>query len=251
MKIQTINIKLKIWKQINKKSTGKFKNYSLKNVAITSSFLEMLDQLNEELIIKNEEPVVFDHDCREGICGMCSLYINGRPHGPDFGITTCQLHMRRFNNNDMIVVEPWRSIAFPVIKDLIVDRSSLDRIQHSGGFISVNTSGNTIDGNVIPIKKHDADKAFESSICIGCGACVAACKNGSAMLFVGAKISQYALLPQGKIEAKKRVIEMVNQMDKEGFGNCSNTGSCEAECPKMISLENIARMNQEYLSSSI
>jgi succinate dehydrogenase / fumarate reductase iron-sulfur subunit len=211
----------------------------------------MLDQLNEQLVSSGQEPVAFDHDCREGICGMCSLYINGRPHGPDRGITTCQLHMRAFKNGDTIYVEPWRAHAFPVIKDLVVDRSSFERIQQAGGFISVNTSGNTIDANAIPIPKQDADKAFEAAACIGCGACVAACKNSSAMLFVSAKVSQLALLPQGRVEATQRVLNMVRQMDEEGFGNCSNTGACEIECPKEISLENIARMNREYLSASL
>jgi len=246
-----INIKLKIWRQANGKSKGKFENYTLNGVSTDSSFLEMLDMLNEQLINEDKEPVAFDHDCREGICGMCSLYINGRAHGPDRGITTCQLHMRSFKDGDTIVVEPWRSAAFPVIKDLIVDRSAFDRIQQAGGFISVNTSGKTIDGNAIPVPKSDADRAFEAATCIGCGACVATCKNGSAMLFVGAKVSQYALLPQGKVEAKQRVLNMVKQMDEEGFGNCTNTGACEVECPKGISLENIARMNREFLSARI
>ena len=221
------------------------------NVSTDSSFLEMLDQLNEELITKKDTPVAFDHDCREGICGMCSLFINGRAHGPDTGNTTCQLHMRKFNDGDTIFIEPWRSKAFPVIKDLVVDRSAFDRIQQAGGFVSVNTSGRTIDANTIPIPKEDADKAFMAAACIGCGACVASCKNGSAMLFVGAKVSQFALLPQGKIEATQRVLNMVAQMDQEGFGNCTNTGACEVECPKGISLENIARMNREYLKASI
>ena len=226
MNSKNINIKLKVWRQPNGKSKGKFENYSLNDVSTDSSFLEMLDMLNEQLVNENQEPVAFDHDCREGICGMCSLYINGRAHGPDTGITTCQLHMRMFNNGDTITIEPWRSVAFPIIKDLIVDRSSFDRIQHAGGFISVNTSGKTIDGNTIPVPKSDADRAFEAATCIGCGACVATCKNGSAMLFVGAKVSQYALLPQGKVEATQRVLNMVRQMDEEGFGNCTNTGAC-------------------------
>lgn len=246
-----INIKLKIWRQPNEKSSGKFENYSLDCVSPASSFLEMLDQLNEKIINEGKESVAFDHDCREGICGMCSLYINGRAHGPDTGITTCQLHMRSFKNESTIIIEPWRSVAFPVIKDLVVNRSAFDRIQHAGGFVSVNTSGNIIDSNTIPISKDDADKSFEAASCIGCGACVAACKNGSAMLFVGAKISQFALLPQGQIEAKKRVLDMVKKMDEEGFGNCSNTGVCEVECPKKISLENIARMNREYFSANL
>ena len=246
-----INIKLKIWRQKNADSKGSMETYKLDNVSTASSFLEMLDQLNEQLITENIEPVAFDHDCREGICGMCSLYINGRAHGPDTGITTCQLHMRMFNDDDTIYIEPWRSKAFPVIKDLVVDRSAFDRIQQAGGFVSVNTSGNTIDANSIPVPKDDADKAFMAAACIGCGACVASCKNGSAMLFVGAKVSQYALLPQGKVEATQRVLNMVRQMDEEGFGNCTNTGACEIECPKGISLENIARMNREFLIASV
>ena len=201
---------------------------------------------NEQLINKGEDPVAFDHDCREGICGMCSMFINGEAHGPDRLVTTCQLHMRKFKDGDTIVIEPFRANAFPVIKDLAVDRSAFDRIQHAGGFVSVNTSGNTQDANAIPIDKHNADKAFDAATCIGCGACVASCKNASAMLFVSAKVSQYALLPQGKVEATDRVMNMVKQMDEEGFGNCTNTGACEVECPKGISLENIARMNSEY-----
>ncbi len=246
-----INITLKIWRQKNAGSKGSMETYKLDNVSTDSSFLEMLDQLNEQLVSERQEPIAFDHDCREGICGMCSLYINGRAHGPDTGITTCQLHMRMFNNGDTIYVEPWRSTAFPVIKDLVVDRSSFDRIQQAGGFVSVNTSGRTMDANAIPVPKPDADKAFEAAACIGCGACVATCKNGSAMLFVGAKVSQYALLPQGRIEAERRVKNMVRQMDEEGFGNCTNTGACEIECPKGISLENIARMNREFLKAAI
>lgn len=213
------------------------------------SFLEMFDVVNEQLISSGKEPIAFDHDCREGICGMCSMYINGRPHGPKGGITTCQLHMRSFNNGDTIVVEPWRGAAFPVIKDLAVDRSSFDRIMSAGGFVSVNT-GNAKDANNILIPKDDADTAFDAAACIGCGACVAACKNSSAMLFVSAKVSQLSLLPQGKVEKQDRVLNMVKQMDEEGFGNCTNTGACEAECPKSISLENIARMNREYLGAS-
>lgn len=215
------------------------------------SFLEMLDVLNAGLIDKGDAPVAFDHDCREGICGSCSLQINGEPHGPDRLVATCQLHMRRFKDGDTIVVEPFRATAFPVIKDLVVDRSAFDRIQQAGGYISVNTSGNTIDANAILVNKIDADNAFEAATCIGCGACVAACKNASAMLFTAAKVSQFALLPQGKIEATTRVLNMVAQMDKEGFGNCTNTGACEIECPKGISLENIARMNREYLGASL
>ena len=248
---KNINITLKIWRQKNSKAKGNLETYKLNEVSTASSFLEMLDQLNEQLINDSIEPIAFDHDCREGICGMCSLYINGRAHGPDTGITTCQLHMRMFNDGDTIFVEPWRSRAFPVIKDLVVDRSAFDRIQQAGGFVSVNTSGNTIDANATPINKDDADNAFMAAACIGCGACVATCKNGSAMLFVGAKVSQYALLPQGKVEATNRVLNMVRQMDEEGFGNCTNTGACEVECPKGISLENIARMNREYLKASV
>lgn len=248
---KTINITLKIWRQKNAKVSGKMETYKLNDVSTDSSFLEMLDQLNEQLNEEGKEPVAFDHDCREGICGMCSLYINGRAHGPDTGITTCQLHMRSFKDGETIYIEPWRSAAFPVIKDLVVDRSSFDRIQHAGGYISINTSGRTIDANAIPIPKADADDAFDAATCIGCGACVASCKNGSAMLFVGAKISQFALLPQGKVEAARRALKMVHQMDLEGFGNCTNTGACEVECPKGISLENIARMNREFLSAKI
>ncbi|WP_136667334.1 succinate dehydrogenase/fumarate reductase iron-sulfur subunit [Flavobacterium sp. H122] len=248
---KTINIKLKVWRQKKASDKGQMVDYSLNDVSTDSSFLEMMDQLNEQLVAEKKEPIAFDHDCREGICGMCSMFINGRAHGPDTGITTCQLHMRMFNDGDTIYVEPWRSKAFPVIKDLVVDRSSFDRIQQAGGFVSVNTSGNTIDANTIPVPKPDADKAFEAAACIGCGACVATCKNGSAMLFVGAKVSQYALLPQGKVEATDRVLNMVRQMDEEGFGNCTNTGACEIECPKGISLENIARMNREFLKASL
>jgi len=248
---KNINITLKIWRQKDSKAKGKMETYTLNEVSTASSFLEMLDQLNEQLINEQKEPVAFDHDCREGICGMCSLFINGRAHGPDTGITTCQLHMRMFNDGDTIFIEPWRSAAFPVIKDLVVDRMAFERIQQAGGFVSVNTSGNTIDANTIPVPKDDADKSFEAAACIGCGACVATCKNGSAMLFVGAKVSQYALLPQGKVEAATRVMNMVRQMDEEGFGNCTNTGACEIECAKGISLENIARMNREYLSASL
>ena len=248
---KNINITLKVWRQKNAKASGSMETYSLADVSTDSSFLEMLDQLNEQLIAEKKEPVAFDHDCREGICGMCSLFINGRAHGPETGVTTCQLHMRKFKDGDTIYVEPWRSKAFPVIKDLMVDRRAFDRIQQAGGFISVNTSGNTQDANAIAIPKHDADRAFEAAACIGCGACVATCKNGSAMLFVGAKVSQYALLPQGQVEAATRVQNMVRQMDEEGFGNCTNTGACEIECPKGISLENIARMNREYLKATV
>tara|TARA_Y100001968_G_C19434714_1_gene759000 strand:+ start:2427 stop:3179 length:753 start_codon:yes stop_codon:yes gene_type:complete len=245
-----MNLTLKIWRQKNRKEKGNMVTYKISNVSKDASFLEMLDVLNEELIEKGESPIAFDHDCREGICGMCSLYINGQAHGPERKITTCQLHMRSFNDGDTIYIEPWRAKSFPVIKDLVVDRSSFDRIQQAGGFISVNTSGNTQDANLTPIPKEDADSAFDSAICIGCAACVATCKNSSAMLFVSAKVSQYSLLPQGKVERKNRVLNMVKQMDKEGFGSCTNTGACEVECPKEISLENIARMNREYLSAN-
>ena len=250
---QTKNMKLtlKIWRQKNAAAEGKIVEYPIDHIEPDMSFLEMLDILNDGLIMKGDEPVAFDHDCREGICGMCSLYINGEAHGPDRGVTTCQLHMRMFKDGDTIFIEPFRAKAFPVIKDLVVDRSSFDRIQHAGGFISVNTSGNTIDANTIPVNKKDADDAFDAAACIGCGACVATCKNSSAMLFVAAKVSQYALLPQGRIEATDRVLNMVSQMDAEGFGNCTNTGACEVECPKGISLENIARMNREYMSASL
>ena len=246
-----LNLTLKIWRQQNAKSKGKIETYQIENISPDSSFLEMLDILNTKLIDKGEVPVEFDHDCREGICGSCSLFINGEPHGPGKRITTCQLHMRSFKDGDTIYIEPWRAAAFPIVKDLIVDRTAFDRIQHAGGYISVNTSGNTVDANAIPIDKHDADEAFNSATCIGCGACVAACKNASASLFVSAKISQYALLPQGQVEAKDRVMNMVKQAEKEGFGPCSNTGACEIECPKGISLENIARMNREFLAASI
>lgn len=244
-----MNLTLKVWKQKNKETSGKFETYNAKGISPDMSFLEMFDVVNEQLITEGKEPIAFDHDCREGICGMCSMYINGRPHGPKEGVTTCQLHMRSFKDGDTIVVEPWRSAAFPVIKDLAVDRSSFDRIMAAGGFVSVNT-GNAKDANNILIPKPDADDAFNAAACIGCGACVAACKNSSAMLFVSAKVSQLALLPQGKVEARERVLNMVKQMDEEGFGNCTNTGACEAECPKSISLENIARMNREYLWAS-
>jgi succinate dehydrogenase / fumarate reductase iron-sulfur subunit len=251
MASKNINIKLKIWRQKNNDTKGKMEDYQLNNVSTDSSFLEMLDQLNEQLVEERQEPVAFDHDCREGICGMCSLYINGEAHGPGRGITTCQLHMREFKDGETIYVEPWRAKAFPVIKDLVVDRSAFDRIQQAGGFVSVNTSGNTQDANAIPISKHNADLAFENAACIGCGACVATCKNSSAMLFVSAKVSQLALLPQGQVEAKERVLNMVRQMDEEGFGNCSNTGACEVECPKGISLESIARMNREFIKAAV
>ena len=246
-----MNLTLKIWRQKDANSKGQMVDYKVTDISEHMSFLEMLDVLNEQLVNSGEEPVAFDHDCREGICGMCSLYINGEAHGPDRAITTCQLHMRMFNDGDTITIEPFRASAFPVIKDLVVDRMAFERIQHAGGYVSVNTSGNTQDANSLPISKIAADEAMDAAACIGCGACVASCKNSSAMLFVGAKISQYALLPQGQVEAKERVLNMVAQMDKEGFGNCTNTGACEVECPKGISLENIARMNREYLKASL
>jgi len=245
-----MNLTLKVWQQKNKNEKGRFETFLAKGISPDMSFLEMFDVVNEELITSGKEPIAFDHDCREGICGSCSMYINGRPHGPKQGVTTCQLHMRSFKDGDTIVVEPWRSAAFPVIKDLATDRSAFDRIMASGGFISVNT-GNAKDANNILIDKPDADEAFNAAACISCGACVAACKNSSAMLFVSAKVSQLALLPQGHIERKERVLNMVKQMDEEGFGNCTNTGACEAECPKSISLENIARMNREYMSANV
>ena len=241
---------LKIWRQENPASKGKFVTYNISNISNDCSFLEMLDQLNEKIVDKFEKPVCFDHDCREGICGMCSLYINGRPHGNDSGITTCQLHMRRFKDGDTIVIEPWRAKAFPIIKDLVVDRSAFDKIIQEGGYVSVNTGG-VPDGNAIPIPKVDSDLAMDAAACIGCGACVAACKNASAMLFVSAKVSHLALLPQGKLEAKERVLKMVNKMDELGFGNCTNTGACEAECPKEIKLSNIARLNREFYVSNL
>ena len=231
-----MDLTLKIWRQASVDEEGKMVDYSISDVSPDMSFLEMMDMHNEQLINKGEDPVAFDHDCREGICGMCSMFINGEAHGPDRLVTTCQLHMRKFKDGDTIVIEPFRANAFPVIKDLAVDRSAFDRIQHAGGFVSVNTSGNTQDANAIPIDKHNADKAFDAATCIGCGACVASCKNASAMLFVSAKVSQYALLPQGKVEATDRVLSLVKQMDEEGFGNCTNTGACEVECPKGISL---------------
>jgi succinate dehydrogenase / fumarate reductase iron-sulfur subunit len=240
---------LKIWRQSNADSDGNFQNYEIEDITPDMSFLEMMDVLNEKLINEELDPIAFDHDCREGICGSCSMFINGRAHGPDTGITTCQLHMRKFKDGDSIVIEPFRANSFPVIKDLVVDRTSFDRIQHSGGYISINTSGNTQDANTIPVRKEDADNAFDAATCIGCGACVATCKNASAMLFVSAKVSQFSYLPQGQVEAKERVLNMVKQMDEEGFGNCTNTGACEVECPKGISITNIARMNNEYLKA--
>jgi len=246
-----MDLTLKIWRQKDANDKGKMVDYKVTNISEHMSFLEMMDVLNEQLVANNEEPVAFDHDCREGICGMCSLHINGEAHGPDRGITTCQLHMRMFKDGETITIEPFRAGAFPVVKDLVVDRTAFERIQQAGGFISVNTSGNTQDANGIPISKHAADEAMDSAACIGCGACVATCKNSSAMLFVSAKVSQYALLPQGQIEAKDRVLNMVKQMDLEGFGNCTNTGACEVECPKGISLTNIARLNREFFKASI
>lgn len=246
-----MNLTLKIWRQKDSNAKGQMVDYKVTEISEHMSFLEMMDVLNEQLIAQGEEPVAFDHDCREGICGMCSMYINGEAHGPDRGITTCQLHMRMFKDGDTITIEPFRAAAFPVIKDLVVDRTAFERIQQAGGYISVNTSGNTQDANSIPISKHAADEAMDAATCIGCGACVATCKNSSAMLFVGAKVSQYALLPQGQVEAADRVKNMVAQMDLEGFGNCTNTGACEIECPKGISLDNIARMNRELMKANI
>ncbi|MGB0881920.1 MAG: succinate dehydrogenase/fumarate reductase iron-sulfur subunit [Vicingaceae bacterium] len=245
-----MDLTLKVWRQKNREDKGGLETYNVKGISDHASFLEMLDVLNEQLINEGKEPVAFDHDCREGICGMCSLYINGEAHGPDRKVTTCQLHMRMFKDGDTVYIEPWRAKAMPVIKDLIVDRTSFERIQQAGGFISVNTSGNTQDANALPIPKPMADKAMDAATCIGCGACVATCKNSSAMLFVAAKVAQYSYLPQGQVERKERVLNMVDQMDKEGFGNCTNTGACEVECPKGISLEFIARMNKEYLGAS-
>lgn len=245
-----MNLTLKVWRQKNSNDRGRFETYPVQGISPDMSFLEMFDVLNERLINEGKEPVAFDHDCREGICGMCSMFINGRPHGPLQGVTTCQLHMRSFKNNDTIVVEPWRAKAFPVIKDLAVNRTSFDRIMSAGGFISVNT-GNAQDANSTPIGKEDADMAFAAATCIGCGACVAACKNASAMLFVSAKVSQFALLPQGQPERKQRVLNMVAQMDAEGFGSCTNTGACEAECPKGISISNIARMNRDFIGAQL
>ncbi|WP_303318924.1 succinate dehydrogenase/fumarate reductase iron-sulfur subunit [Flavivirga abyssicola] len=246
-----MNLTLKIWRQKDSNAKGQMVDYKVTDISEHMSFLEMMDVLNEQLVNSGEDPVAFDHDCREGICGMCSMYINGEAHGPDRGITTCQLHMRMFNDGDTITIEPFRAAAFPVIKDLVVDRMAFERIQQAGGYISVNTSGNTQDANAIPISKHAADEAMDAATCIGCGACVATCKNSSAMLFVGAKVSQYALLPQGQVEAADRVKNMVAQMDLEGFGNCTNTGACEIECPKGISLDNIARMNRELMKANI
>ncbi len=246
-----MKLTLKVWRQPNQAAKGKMETYQVDKISEDMSFLEMIDILNGELIEKGQDPIAFDHDCREGICGSCSMFINGRPHGPKDLTTTCQLHMRSFSDGETIVIEPWRARAFPVIKDLITDRSAFDRVIQAGGYISVNTSGNTLDANAIPIPKSDADMAFDSATCIGCGACVAACKNASAMLFTSAKVSQLFLLPQGRVEAAERVQNMVAQMDKEGFGNCSVQGACEAECPVGISLENIVRMNREYLKANL
>jgi succinate dehydrogenase / fumarate reductase iron-sulfur subunit len=245
-----ISLTLKVWRQKNSADSGRFETYSAKDINTEMSFLEMLDVVNENLIKEGKEPIAFDHDCREGICGSCGLYINGRAHGPQKGTTTCQLHMRAFKNGDTIYIEPWRAKAFPVIKDLVVDRSAFDRIIQAGGFISVDT-GSAVEANSIPISKSVSDLAFEAATCIGCGACVASCKNASAMLFVSAKVNHLALLPQGQPERYRRVIKMVEQMDAEGFGNCSNTGACEVECPKSISLTNIASLNREYLTARL
>ncbi len=250
MEHYSMNLTLKVWRQQNSTTPGRFESYQVKNISSEMSFLEMIDVLNEELIAEGKDPIAFDHDCREGICGMCSMHIDGRPHGPWHQNTTCQLHMRAYKEGDTITIEPWRANAFPVIKDLMVDRSAFDRIIEAGGYISVNT-GNAVDANAIPIEKHKADMAFGAAACIGCGACVAACKNSSAMLFTSAKVSQLAMLPQGGPERTTRVMNMIAQMDKEGFGACTNTGACEAVCPKGISLTNIAMLNQEYLRATI
>lgn len=250
MEHYNMNLTLKIWRQKNSKDKGGFETYQVSDISSEMSFLEMIDVLNEKLIREGQDPVAFDHDCREGICGSCSMVIDGKPHGPWKANTVCQLHMRAYKNGDTVVIEPWRANAFPVIKDLVVDRSAFDRIIQAGGFISVNT-GNAVDGNAIPINKDDADASFANAMCIGCGACVAACKNSSALLFVSAKVSHLALLPQGAPERKSRVLNMVAQMDKEGFGSCTNTGACEATCPKEISITNIARLNGEYLAAGL
>ncbi|GAF02807.1 succinate dehydrogenase/fumarate reductase iron-sulfur subunit [Saccharicrinis fermentans] len=245
-----ISLTLKVWRQNDAQDKGRFETYKLEAVSTDSSFLEMMDILNEQLIGEGKEPVAFDHDCREGICGMCSLYINGRPHGPDDDVTTCQLHMRKFKDGETITIEPWRSAGFPVIKDLIVNRSAFDEIIAAGGYTSISTGG-VPDANAIPIPKDDADEAMDAASCIGCGACVATCKNGSAMLFVSAKVSHLALLPQGRVEAARRAKAMVSKMDELGFGNCTNTGACEVECPKGISISNIARLNREFLAAKL
>jgi succinate dehydrogenase / fumarate reductase, iron-sulfur subunit len=244
------NITVKVWRQKDAKSKGEFKTYQVENISTDTSFLEMIDILNDQIIRKGEEPIAFDHDCREGICGMCSLYVNGHAHGPDSEVTTCQLHMRKFKDGQTITIEPWRSAAFPVLKDLIVERNAFDKILQAGGFVSVNTGG-IPDGNAIPIGKEDADEAMDAAQCIGCGACVATCKNSSAMLFVSAKVSHLAKLPQGRVEAVRRAKSMVAKMDELGFGNCTNTGACEAECPKKISISHIARLNREFLSANL
>ena len=246
-----MNLTLKVWRQDGPQDKGKLETHNLSGVTGDMSFLEMMDVLNDKIIREGGDPIAFDHDCREGICGMCSMFINGEAHGPGRGVTTCQLHMRSFKDGDTITIEPWRASAFPVVKDLAVDRGALDRIIQAGGYVSVNTSGETLDANAIPIPKADADEAFNAATCIGCGACVATCKNASAMLFVSAKVSQFALLPQGQPERKRRVTRMVEQMDKEGFGNCTNTGACAVECPKGIDLTNIARMNRDFLNASV
>ena len=247
---KNISFTLKVWRQRGPKEKGCFKSYQMKDIPTDTSFLEMLDILNENLINAGEEPIVFDHDCREGICGMCSLYVNGHPHGPATGATTCQLYMRRFKDGDTITVEPWRSAGFPVIRDLMVDRRAYDKIMQAGGYVSINTGG-VPDANSTPISKEKADLAMDAASCIGCGACVAACKNGSAMLFVSAKVSQLALLPQGKVEAARRAKAMLSKMDELGFGNCTNTRACEAECPKCISISNIARLNREFIKAKL
>ncbi len=250
MEHYNMNLTLRVWRQENQNTEGQFVNYEVKDISSEISFLEMIDILNEDLVNKGEEPIAFDHDCREGICGMCSMYIDGRAHGPWDRTTTCQLHMRAFKDGDTITIEPWRANSFPVLKDLMVDRSAFDRIIQAGGYVSVNT-GNAQDANNIPIPKVDADNSFDAATCIGCGACVSACKNSSAMLFVSAKVSHLALLPQGSMEKSTRVMDMVEQMDKEGFGACSVTGACEVECPKGISLTNIARLNREYVKAAL
>ncbi|WP_372368189.1 succinate dehydrogenase/fumarate reductase iron-sulfur subunit [Candidatus Uabimicrobium sp. HlEnr_7] len=247
---ETINITIKVWRQKNKDSKGEFQSYEAKDISTHMSFLEMLDEVNDVLIKDEKEPIAFDHDCREGICGSCSMVINGRAHGPEKGITACQLHMRKFNDGDTIWIEPWRAKAFPVLKDLVVDRTAFDHIMTAGGYVSVKTGG-APDGNAIPIPKVNAELAMDAAACIGCGACVAACKNASAMLFVSAKVSQYALLPQGQAERTERVTNMLSVMEEAGFGNCTNSGQCEAECPKEISVSNIARLNREMLKASI
>lgn len=247
---KTINITVKVWRQKNPKDKGRFESYQLKDISVDSSFLEMMDIMNEQLINEDKEPVAFDHDCREGICGMCSLYVNGHPHGPDSEITTCQLHMRKFKDGETITIEPWRSAGFPVIKDLIVDRTAYDQIIAAGGYTSVRTGG-VPDANAIPIPKADADMAMDAASCIGCGACVAACKNGSAMLFVAAKVAHLNLLPQGKVEASRRAKAMIGKMDELGFGACTNTGACEVECPKGVSISNIAKLNRDFLLAKL